>query len=135
MTHSALSMPRREATARLIRAVEHPNVHCIGHPTGRLINSRAGMEIDIEELAAAAAANDVALEINAHYWRLDLRDTHVRAAVKAGAKIIINTDAHDIAGLDMMKYGVITARRGWAAPGDVINTYTPAKLGKWLKKK
>lgn len=133
--HSALSQGSREATRRLIRAIETPHVHCIGHPSGRLINKRAGMEIDIDEIARAAAANGVALEINAHPWRLDLRDVHVRAAIAAGAKIIISTDAHEIDGLDLMKYGVITARRGWATPSDVINTYPPKKLKAWLKKK
>ncbi len=133
--HSALSQNRKDATKRLIKAIETPNVHCIGHPSGRLINKREGMEIDIEPIAAAAAANDVALELNAHYWRLDLRDVHVKAAISAGAKILINTDAHDIADLDMMTYGVTTARRGWATPEDVINTWTPAKLKKWLKRK
>ncbi len=130
--HSALSMPRREATARLIKAIDHPNVHCLGHPSGRLINTRAGMELDIEELAAAAAANNVALEINAHPQRLDLRDTHVRAAVQAGARLAINTDAHHTEHLDLMTYGVRTARRGWAEAADVINTYSPMKLRKWL---
>jgi len=133
--HSALSMPRREATARLIKAIEHPNVHCLGHPSGRLINARAGMELDIEELAAAAVANNVALEINAHPQRLDLRDTHVRAAVQAGAKLVINTDAHRTEHLDLMTYGVRTARRGWAQASDVINTYSPAKLRQWLKRR
>ncbi|MDY6913842.1 MAG: PHP domain-containing protein, partial [Planctomycetota bacterium] len=132
--HSALSLKRPEATKRLIRAIEHPHVHSIGHPTGRLIGRRAGMELDIEAVAAAAAANDVALEINAHPMRLDLRDVHVRAAVAAGAKLVINTDAHSIAELALMRYGVVTARRGWAAAADVVNTYTPAKLKKWLKK-
>lgn len=130
--HSALSLGRREATRRLIRAIEHPHVRCIGHPTGRLINARPGMEIDIEAVAAAAAANDVALEVNAHWQRLDLRDTHVRAAIEAGAKLIINSDAHSCSQLDVMRYGVVTARRGWATRGDVINTYTPARLKKWL---
>jgi DNA polymerase (family 10) len=130
--HTALTLGRAEATRRLIRAIEHPHVHCIGHATGRLINSRGGMEIDIDEVAAAAAANNVALEINAHPWRLDLRDIHVRAAVKAGAKLVINTDAHDVAGLDLMRFGVMTARRGWAGPKDVINTYTVKRLQKWI---
>ncbi len=133
--HSALSQGRKEATKRLIKAIEHPHVHCIGHPSGRLINKRAGMEIDIDELARAAAANDVALEINAHPWRLDLRDVHVRAAISAGARLIIATDAHSIDDLDLMKYGVTTARRGWATAGNVINTYPPSKLKKWLKEK
>jgi DNA polymerase (family 10) len=92
------------------------------------------MEIDIDKVAAAAAANGVALEINANFLRLDLRDVHVRAAIKAGAKILINTDSHSTGELDMMRYGVITARRGWAEAKDVVNTMTAAQLKKWLKK-
>jgi len=133
--HSALSLGRKEATARIVRAIEQPHVHCIGHVSGRLINERPGMEIDIEAIAAAAAANDVALEINAHPWRLDLRDTHVRAAIRAGAKLLINTDAHNIAGLDLMCFGVTTARRGWATAADVVNTWPARRLEQWLRRK
>ena len=136
--HSALSQRRPEATRRLIKAAENPHVDVIGHPTGRLINRRPGMEIDIVKLAQAAAANDTALEINAHPWRLDLRDVHVRAAIEAGAKLLICTDAHEAnpAGdLALMRFGVDTARRGWATAADVINTYPPAKLKKWLARK
>ena len=132
--HSALSMGRDEATKRLIKAIEHPHVNCIGHPSGRLINARPGMELDIDSIAAAAAANDVALEINAHYMRLDLRDVHVRAAISAGAKIMINTDAHSIEDLELMSYGVMTAKRGWASCKDVINTWSVDKIKKWLAK-
>ena len=135
--HSALSSKGPDATDRLIRAAQNPCVHVIGHPTGRLINQRAGMDIDIAALAAAAAANDTALEINAHPSRLDLRDIHVRAAVEAGAKLLICTDAHEAAldgHLSMMRFGVDTARRGWATAADVVNTYTPARLKKWLKR-
>jgi DNA polymerase (family X) len=132
--HSALAQDRAGATKRLIRAIEHPHVRCIGHASGRLINMRPGMEIDIEKIAAAAAANDVAMEINSHPMRLDLRDTHVRAAIEAGAKLAINTDAHSCEQLDMMQYGVSTARRGWATAGDVVNTFTPARLMKWLER-
>jgi len=133
--HGALSQKREEATKRLIKAIENPHVDVIGHPSGRLIGRRAGMELDIGKLAAAAAANDTALEINAHPMRLDLRDVHVRAAVEAGAKLLICTDAHDAApdgNLSLMPYGVHTARRGWARAADVINTWPPAKLKKWL---
>ncbi len=133
--HSALAQKGEDATKRLIRAAENPYVHVIGHPSGRLINQRAGMEIDIVALARAAAANNTALEINAHPWRLDLRDVHVRAAVDAGAKLLICTDAHDGGDLSLMRFGVATARRGWATAADVINTYTPAALKKWLKRK
>jgi DNA polymerase (family X) len=133
--HTALKLGRAEATKRLIRAIEHPRVHCIGHPTGRLINSRAGMELDIEAVAKAAAACGVALEINANFFRLDLRDAHVRAAVSAGAKLIINTDSHSTGELDLMRYGVLTARRGWAEAKDVLNTFSAPELSKWLAKK
>ena len=131
--HSALSLGRKEATRRLIRAIEHPQVNCIGHPSGRIIHGRPGMELDIEAIAKAAAKNGVVLEINAHYMRLDLRDTHVRAAIEAGAKICINTDAHSIADLDMMRYGVVVARRGWASRDDVLNTWPPDRLRAWLR--
>jgi DNA polymerase (family 10) len=110
-------------------------VRVIGHPSGRLINSRPGIEIDIAAIAAAAAEHAVALEINASPYRLDLRDVHVRAAIEAGATIIINTDAHGITDLDAMKFGVQTARRGWATAKDVVNTWTPAKFAKWVGKK
>ena len=133
--HSALSLEGAAATHRLIRAIEHPCVHCIGHPSGRLINARPGMELDIQAVAEAAAAQGVALEINADPHRLDLRDLHVRAAIEAGAKLVINTDSHSVDSLDLMRYGVMTARRGWAEPKDVLNTYRPAELKKWLAKR
>lgn len=131
--HSALSQGAAEATPRLIKAIASGCVHCIGHPSGRLINARPGMELDIDAIASAAAAHNVALEVNADPSRLDLRDTHVRAAIAAGAKIVINTDAHSVGSLDLMRYGVRNARRGWATAADVINTYPPDKLLKWLK--
>lgn len=133
--HSALSQGRAEATKRLIKAIESPHVNVIGHPSGRIVNGRPGMDIDIEKIAEAAAANGVALEINAHPWRLDLRDTHVRAAIDKGASILICTDAHHLADLDFMKYGVQTARRGWARAADVVNTWTLKKLRDWIARK
>lgn len=132
--HSALSQKRDDATRRIIKAIENPYVRVIGHASGRLIGTRPGMELGIEEIVAAAAEHDVAMEINAHPFRLDLRDTHVRAAVEAGAKLVINSDSHGIPDLDNMKYGVITARRGWATAADVINAWTPARLAKWIKR-
>jgi DNA polymerase (family 10) len=93
------------------------------------------MELDIDKIAQAAAANDVALELNAHPYRLDLRDTHVRASVADGAKIIISTDAHSIGNLDLMRFGVATARRGWATREDVVNTWSVVKLKAWLAKR
>ena len=133
--HSALSMKGADATKRFIKAIERPTVHCIGHASGRLINSRPGMELDIDAIAQAAAANNVALEINASPYRLDLRDTHVRLAISAGAKLIISTDAHSCDEMDTMRYGVITARRGWATKHDVINTLDADRLLAWLRQK
>jgi DNA polymerase (family 10) len=133
--HEALKMEKEPATRRIIKAIESGCAHCIGHPSGRLINERPGMELDIDKIAQAAAANDVALELNAHPYRLDLRDTHVRASVADGAKIIISTDAHSIGNLDLMRFGVATARRGWATREDVVNTWSVVKLKAWLAKR
>ena len=130
--HAALNQGRQEATRRLIRAIENPCVHALGHPSGRLLNQRPGMEIDIEPIARAATARNVALEINADPHRLDLRDVHVKAAIDAGAKLVISTDAHRAGDLAVMTYGVSTARRGWASAANVVNTFTPQALKKWL---
>ena len=80
----------------------------------------------------AAARSGVALEINANYHRLDLRDVHVRMAVEAGVQICIDTDAHSLPDFEQMGYGVLTARRGWAKKGDILNTRTVAEFKKWL---
>jgi DNA polymerase (family 10) len=133
--HAGLKHDPDRATARLLRAVKHPLVHIIGHPTGRLIGSREGISPRMDEVIAAAVEHDTALEINANYRRLDLRDTHVRAAVEAGAKIAINCDSHITADFDNLRYGVMTARRGWLPAELCINTWPSAKLMKWLKGK
>jgi DNA polymerase (family 10) len=131
--HAALNMTGAAATDRLLRAIESGLVHCLGHPTGRLINERPGMEIDIDRLAKAAAKHNVALEVNADPARLDLRDAHVRAALAAGARLMINTDAHSVPSLENMHFGVTTARRGWATAKDVINTWSAREFKEWLK--
>jgi ATP-dependent DNA helicase RecG len=133
--HVALKQDKAKATQRLIKAIENPFVHIIGHPTGRIINRRPGLELDMNEILAAAKEHDTALEINANYYRLDLRDTHVRAAVDAGVRIAINTDAHSPANFEQMKYGVLTAQRGWLPKKLCINTWTKAKLAKWVQSK
>ncbi|QZP36753.1 helix-hairpin-helix domain-containing protein [Halobaculum magnesiiphilum] len=117
--HAALD--QGDATDRLIRAVKHPHVDILGHPTGRLINQRPGLEIDFERLAEAAADADTALEVNANPARLDLHGDAVRAAVEAGATVAIDTDAHSPAEFGNVRYGVHTARRGWAEATDVLN--------------
>lgn len=133
--HSALRQETAVCTKRLVAAVRHPLVHVLGHPTGRLINRREGLHPDIDALIQAAVESDTALEINANPLRLDLRDAHVRAAVEAGALISINTDAHAPDQFDLLRYGILTARRGWLAPESCINAWTRAKLARWLKKK
>lgn len=133
--HAGLKAKPAQATKRLLRAIEHPLVHIIGHPTGRLIERRAGLEPAMDELIAAAIEHDVALEINAHWMRLDLRDTHVRAAVEAGCKIAINCDVHQAGDYDNLRYGVLTGQRGWLTPDLCVNTWTAERLHAWLRSK
>jgi DNA polymerase (family 10) len=133
--HTGLSQDPKKATSRLLKAIEHPLVHILGHPTGRLIGKREGLSPDIKALAEAAEAHNVALEVNANWRRLDLRDTHIAIALEAGALIAIDCDVHGPADYDQLRYGVLTARRGGLAASSCVNTWTAAKLQKWLKSK
>ena len=130
--HSALTQSSADATDRLLAAIEHPLVHIIGHPTGRIINKRKGLEPDIPSLVAAAAQHNTALEINANSYRLDLRDIHVKAAVEAGAMLSINTDSHRPDDFEQLRYGVLTGRRGWLTPENCINCLDHDDLQTWL---
>lgn len=130
--HASLSQDAATATARLLRAIENPHVDILGHPTGRLINKRRGLEPAMGELFAAAREHGVALEINAHWLRLDLRDTHVRAAVEAGCLIAINCDVHQASDFANLRYGVSTGRRGWLPPERCVNTWSAQRLRGWL---
>jgi DNA polymerase (family 10) len=133
--HTALSQEPEVATKRLLAAIKNKYVHIIGHPTGRLVNRRPGLAPDIGKLVAAAKEHHVALEVNAHWHRLDLRDVHVRAAAAAGCLIAIDCDTHTVEDLDNLRYGVITARRGGLVPELCINTWAPDRLYEWLKSK
>ena len=133
--HAGLKAKPAQATKRLLRAIAHPMVHIIGHPTGRLIERRPGLEPAMDELIAAAIEHDVALEINAHWMRLDLRDTHVRAAVEAGCKIAIDCDVHQSGDYDNLRYGIMTAQRGWLTPELCVNSWPKKKLHDWLRSK
>ena len=133
--HSALTQETEPATQRLVKAAANPYVCVLGHPTGRLIPRRRGLEPDMAKVIFAAARHGVALELNAHYFRLDLRDIHARMAVEAKVPLCINTDAHVLADFDMMKYGILTARRAWATPADVLNAWPVEKFKKWLKER
>jgi DNA polymerase (family 10) len=130
--HAALGQDADAASERLVRAVEHPHVDVLGHPTGRLINDRPGLNPDAEAVAEAAAANGTAIEVNANPARLDADGEFVRAAVEAGATIAVNTDAHAPAELDNARYGVHTARRGWAEAADVLNARSVNGLRSFL---
>ncbi len=133
--HAGLRAKPKQATKRLLKAIAHPCVHIIGHPTGRLIERREGLSPDMNEIIAAAIEHNVALEINSHWMRLDLRDTHVRAAVEAGALISINCDDHHPSDYDNIRFGVLTAQRGWLTAEQCINTWDAGKLHGWLKSK
>ena len=133
--HTSLRQPREKVTQRVVNAIRNPHVDIIGHPTGRLIPDREGADLDMDAVLNAARDSGVALEINAHPSRLDLDDVHARRAKEMGIPISLNTDAHSEADLDMLPYGVATARRAWLEPKDVINCWTKDKLLKWLKKR
>jgi DNA polymerase (family 10) len=133
--HSRFKMSREEMTARIVRAVQHPLVHMLGHPTGRLIGERGAYELDIETVLQAARAAGTAIEINASPSRLDLSDLHARRAKDLGIPIAINTDAHTIGQLEYMRFGVSVARRAWLTPADVLNTRPEKQLVSWLEKK
>ena len=120
--HSSFRMSEEEQTARMIRAMEHPLVDAIGHPTGRLIERRPAYALDIDAVAKAAARTGTFLEINANPHRRDLNEIHARRAVELGATLVIDSDAHWIETLDNMLYGVATARRAWVAAAAVANT-------------
>lgn len=130
--HASLAQDPDKATKRLLRAIENPYVTIMGHPTGRLVLRREGLHPDMDALIAAAAERGIAMEINANHYRLDLRDTHARAAIEAGVKLAINTDAHGPADLDELRYGVLTARRAGAIKSNVVNCMSKTTLKKWI---
>jgi len=120
--HSKFALPREQMTARIVRALQHPRVHILGHPTGRLLLRRDPYAVDMEAVVKAARDHGVLLEINAQPDRLDLSDVHAQMAREAGVKLVVSTDAHRVEELDAMRFGVDQARRGWCAKADVANT-------------
>lgn len=129
--HSHFDLPRAEQTARLLRALNHPLLDILAHPTGRLLGQRAACDMDLDAVMRAAAVNHRALELNGQPDRLDLNDIQCRSASLQGVKICINSDAHGVDGLNNLDYGVTQARRGWLSPSQVLNTHTLAELGRW----
>src|SRR3954451_1733830 len=120
--HSSFRLTEKEQTERMIRAMEHPLVDAIGHPTGRLIERRDAYPLDIDAVAEAAARTGTFLEINGNPNRRDLNEINARRAVELGATLVIDSDAHWIETLDNMLYGIATARRAWVTAADVANT-------------
>ncbi|MGB9763331.1 MAG: DNA polymerase/3'-5' exonuclease PolX [Minisyncoccia bacterium] len=132
--HSNMKMKKEKMTERIIKAIKNPYVRIIAHPTGRLINERNEYEIDLDKIFRAAKEYNVALEINSSPIRLDLNDKNIRKAVNYGVKLIINTDAHEISQMELMKFGISQAKRGWATKNDIINTWPLEKLLQFFKK-
>ena len=132
--HSHFGQSRDAMTRRVIRAIEHPNVNIIGHLTTRKIGARDPVDLDLEAVFEAAARTGTALEINAYPDRLDLRDEHVLWARRHGVKFAIDTDSHAVGHLEMMRFGVATAQRGWLTKHDVINAWPITKLQRFLQK-
>ena len=119
--HSRFELPRAKQTARILKALDHPRVHILAHPTGRLLEAREPYDVDMQQIIRKAKARGIALEVNAHPQRLDLSDTFCRMAKDEGALLAINSDAHSTFELDMLRFGVGQARRGWLERKDVLN--------------
>lgn len=132
--HSVFNTPKREMTTRILKGLSsHPKAKILAHPTGRLINNRAGYEVDWEELFEFTVKHNKALEINSWPTRLDLPDVLVKKAKESGIKFFIDTDSHAISHLSLMNFGVSVARRGWCETKDVLNTYNVKALEQWIR--
>ncbi len=133
--HVGLRQPREQVTARLLNAIRNPHVDLIGHPRGQLINERDPADLDMDAVFEAARQSGIALEINANPHRLDLEAAHARRAAELGILIAINTDAHNAADMDNLRYGILTGRRAWLTAPQVINTWSLDKFESWVTKR
>lgn len=131
--HMGLRQPREQVTERLLTAIRNPHVDIIGHPRGQLIERREAADLDMDLILAAALQHDVALEINANPYRLDLEAPLARRAAGMGIKIAINTDAHSASDFEVLRYGVGTARRAWLSAPQVINTWQLDTFLQWVQ--
>ena len=132
--HSHFNLPRREMTERILRAMRNPHADILFHPTGRLIQKREPYDVDMDAIIRTAKETGTALEIDAYPDRLDLKDEHVRKAVEAGVKLVIDSDAHSVNHIRFLEFGVAQARRGWAKKSDVINTRPLKEFLRCLKR-
>jgi DNA polymerase (family 10) len=133
--HSHFTQPREEMTRRMLRAIENPHVAILGHPTTRMIGRRPPVDADLDAVYEACARTGTAIEIDAFPDRLDLSAEHVRLARRHGAVFSIDSDAHAVGHLDVMRYGIGTAQRGWLGPDEVINTWPLDRLTAFLDAK
>lgn len=133
--HGNFNQDQKTATDRVCKAIAHPATRILGHATGRLLLARDGVPLDFERVIDAAVKHDVAIEINANPHRLDMDWRHSFYAHKKGLKIVISPDAHSVAGIDDLRFGVNVARKGWWTKADVINTWSLEKVEKWLRRK
>jgi len=131
--HSRFKMAKNEMTDRVVNAIASGNMDILGHPTGRLLGERPGYELDFDRVFEAAKSARVSMEVNSFIDRLDLGDVNCRKAKDAGVVMAIGTDAHRLEHMDFMKYGVITARRGWLEPKDVLNTVRGRDIDRRLR--
>lgn len=131
--HSGLRQPREQVTARLLNAIRNPHVDIIGHPRGQLIPNREPADLDMDAVFAAAKETGTVLEINANPQRLDLDDAHAQRAVQLGVLLSIDTDAHSAGEFDLLRYGIMTARRGWVEAPNVINTWPTERFVNWIR--
>ena len=133
--HSGFKQDKERMTKRIIKALENPYVHVLGHPTGRLLGARYPYEVEMGEVMEAAKKYGKALEVNAYSERLDLDDIHCRKAKEMGVKVGIGTDTHHLDQMWMMSLGIAVARRGWLETQDVLNALSLKELLKWCHKK
>jgi DNA polymerase (family 10) len=132
--HTSFGMGEAEMTKRMVAACEHPWIDAIGHPTGRKIETRPPYALNMDELIAAAARTGTMLEINSSADRRDLNDVHARAARDAGVRVLVNTDAHGVSTLSIVRWGIATARRAWLQREDVANTLPWAQFAPLRKR-
>lgn len=131
--HSSFKTTKKEMTKRALTGLSHPKAVILAHPTGRMLNERPGYELDFDQIFDFCKKNNKALEINSWPNRLDLPDSLIKEAIDNGVKLVIDTDSHAVDQMNLMRYGVAMARRGWAKKSDIINTLSYSEFTEWLK--
>ena len=132
--HYGQKQSKEQITDRIVGALVNPHVDAIAHPTGRLLGSRPAYEVDLQAVFQAAVEHRKILELNASPFRLDLSEAHLIAAASHGIPIVIDTDAHSIEGLDVMRFGITQARRAGLTKQQVVNTWPVDKLLEWVRR-